>query len=82
MTIRDTSWMDEALCAQLGPGAADQFFFPTKGGETRTALAMCATCPVRKACADYAAAEFPAFDDTGVWGSTVKQRRHMRRAAA
>lgn len=81
MTIRNVDWMDHALCAQLGPGAADQYFFPTKGGETRTAIAMCATCPVRQECADYAAAEFTSADDSGVWGSTAGQRCETRRTA-
>ena len=37
------AWQERALCAQTDPEA----FFPEKGGSTREAKRVCATCEVR-----------------------------------
>ncbi len=54
-------------------------FFPEKGdekGRTKLAKAYCNRCPVRKACAWYAA----AGNEQGIWGATTdKQRRGIRK---
>ena len=39
------AWQERALCAQTDPEA----FFPEKGGSTREAKRVCATCEVREA---------------------------------
>lgn len=43
-------WMDSALCAQTDP----ELWFPDNGGNYRPAHRICARCPVRVECAEYA----------------------------
>ncbi len=67
-------WMDEALCAQVDT----DIFFPAKGGEVRTAKGICARCPVRAECLDFALEG--SLD--GIWGGTSPgERAAMRRKA-
>ena len=70
------SWWDDALCAQTDPDA----FTPDPGGNASAAKRICAECPVRTQCLQY------ALDNDvrgGIWGGhTDRQRRAMRRAAA
>ena len=76
--IRDISWMDSAVCAQIGPDP----FEPGKGETLRPARNVCRACPVRVDCLDYALAEFDSKYDVGVWGGkSAKQRREMRKRA-
>lgn len=73
MTRVREPWMDDALCAEVGV----DFFFPDEGSSTFDAKQICAGCPVREQCLAFGLAE-----DFGVWGgTTVKQRRSLRRAA-
>ncbi|MGW1895388.1 WhiB family transcriptional regulator [Streptomyces sp. NPDC002004] len=68
----DLAWQ-EALCAQVG---AD-FFFPEPGSSVRDAKRVCALCPIRTACLDYALAHDERF---GVWGGlSEKERLGLRR---
>ena len=55
------AWQERALCAQTDPEA----FFPEKGGSTREAKRVCATCEVREECLEYALANDERF---GIWG--------------
>lgn len=49
------------------------------GGDTFTARAICATCPIRLACIA-AALDRAEWEDHGIWGGTTpRQRRAMRR---
>lgn len=67
----DAAWMDDALCAQTDPEA----FFPDKGGSTRAAKAVCAACPVRQQCLDYALAH---RETSGIWGGlSALERRAL-----
>lgn len=70
-------WMAEAPCASVDP----ELFFPDKGA-TRTvaeARAICADCPVRAQCLEYALTSEEAL--YGVWaGTTERDRRPMRKA--
>ena len=71
----DTTWMGRAVCADH---PAD-VFFPDQGENdvAQQAKAICATCPVRVACLDYAVVTNQRF---GIWGGlTEKQRRPFRR---
>lgn len=71
------AWQDDALCAQVGT----EMFFPDKGGSTRDAKRICADCPVRRQCLEYAL----AMDENpvGIWGGTsTRDRRKMRADAA
>jgi WhiB family redox-sensing transcriptional regulator len=65
-------WIDEAACA----GADPELFFPKKNdGPAREAKAVCASCPVREACRDYAVRSPVML--AGVWGGTTEsERRH------
>ena len=70
-------WTADALCAEI-PG---DVFFPdeTGGAAVRAAKRICAGCPVRAECLNFAltADENPP----GVWGGTsVLERRRIRRA--
>jgi len=51
------AWQERALCAQTDPEA----FFPEKGGSTREAKRVCATCEVREECLQYALANDERF---------------------
>jgi WhiB family redox-sensing transcriptional regulator len=73
----DVRWRAEAACR----GVATDVFFPAGGSGNRTdwsaALAVCARCPVRQACLDYA---LRTNQPDGVWGmATPSQRRTLRR---
>lgn len=61
---------EHALCAQADP----ELFFPDKGGRAPEARRICAACPVRQECLDFAIAE----GVTGIWGGTgQKERRDL-----
>lgn len=65
-------WMDAGLCAQVDP----EIFFPEKGGSTREPKQVCAQCPVRVECLDYALTHDERF---GVWGGlSERERRPLR----
>ncbi len=68
-------WQERALCAQTDPEA----FFPEKGGSTREAKRVCATCEVREECLEYALANDERF---GIWGGlSERERRKLKRRA-
>lgn len=69
----DTKWMTWALCAETDGDA----FFPEKGGSPRQAKAICAGCPAKGECLEYAL----EYGEVGIWGGTTEtQRRRMKRA--
>lgn len=69
------SWQDRALCAQTDPEA----FFPEKGGSTREAKRVCASCDVRSECLEYALGNDERF---GIWGGlSERERRKLKRRA-
>lgn len=65
------AWQSQAACAETDP----EVFYPEKGGSHREAKAICAACPVRTQCLEYAlrmeAADYP----TGVWGGMSPDER-------
>jgi WhiB family redox-sensing transcriptional regulator len=72
-------WANDALCAQ-----ADPDWFPDRGNYALTALAkrICATCPVRAHCLDYALSGADTWrgSSNGIWaGTTPKERAALRR---
>jgi WhiB family redox-sensing transcriptional regulator len=68
----DESWRLEGLCAETDPEA----FFPEKGGSTRDAKRVCAGCPVRMECLEYALGNDERF---GIWGGlSERERRRVR----
>jgi len=61
-------------------GAEADAFFPMTRDATQQALVICASCPVRVECLDYA---LEARERFGVWGGkTEKQRRQTLRRIA
>jgi WhiB family redox-sensing transcriptional regulator len=70
------AWQSDALCAQTDPEA----FFPEKGGSTRDAKKICASCEVRAQCLEYALANDERF---GIWGGlSERERRKLRKRAS
>lgn len=66
-------WRLDAACA----GYDTSWFFPEDEDSAAEAKALCAGCPVRDACLDYAMAH---REDEGIWGGlTGSERRRMRR---
>jgi WhiB family transcriptional regulator, redox-sensing transcriptional regulator len=69
------AWQADALCAQTDPEA----FFPEKGGSTRDAKKICASCEVRAECLEYALKNDERF---GIWGGlSERERRKLRKRA-
>ena len=73
-------WADDALCAQADPDA----WFPDRGNYALAALAkrICAACPVRAQCLDYALSGADTWRGitSGIWaGTTPKERAVLRR---
>lgn len=78
VVIKTPQWMDDAICAQTAPDV----FFPDKDRgarwEAEEAKAICARCPVRAACLDFAEEH---GEEYGVWGGlSVNERRVRARA--
>ena len=68
-----TTWTVDAACRDADPA----IFFVDHGGSAAEARIICAGCPVRTQCLDYALA---ASERHGIWGGTTeKQRRTMSR---
>lgn len=74
--LPEDSWQREALCSQTDPEA----FFPERGSSARDAKSVCATCPVREECLEYALANDERF---GIWGGlSESERRRLRSRVA
>ncbi|MFF2633889.1 WhiB family transcriptional regulator [Microbacterium sp. NPDC058021] len=70
------AWQTDALCSQTDPEA----FFPEKGGSTRDAKRICASCDVRTECLEYALHNDERF---GIWGGlSERERRKLKRHAS
>jgi WhiB family redox-sensing transcriptional regulator len=79
----DTSWKARGKCRGIHP----DLFHPGRGEnkDNDAAKRICADCPVRAECLEYALS-FEDDADCGIWGGTsARQRRairHERRVAA
>jgi len=81
-------WMDAVVAEVLidWEGAACHGidvnnFFPGIGEnlKAKTAISICAQCPIRRRCLEYAL-QFPTRDLPGIWGGTTeKHRARLRR---
>lgn len=70
---KHAAWMADAACAGMDPDV----FHPDRGEDARPAKAICAACPVRQRCLDYA---LDARLKHGIWGGTSeRERRRIRR---
>jgi WhiB family redox-sensing transcriptional regulator len=66
-------WAAEALCAQVDP----EVFFPANDDPATEARRICARCPVRRPCLDYALA---AGEEYGIWGGlNPQERKNLKR---
>lgn len=65
-------WVSYAAC---GPADAS-LYFPRKGGSSAQAKRVCAGCPVRAECLDYALVTNQRY---GVWGGTSERERRALR---
>lgn len=69
----DVAWQASAACDGLDP----ELFFPERGESTAKAKAVCAACPVREQCLEYALTNGEKF---GIWGGlSERERRRLRR---
>ncbi len=66
--IAPEPWTQDALCLQTDP----EMFFPEKGGSTRAAKKICASCEVTEQCLDYALRNDEQF---GIWGGLATRER-------
>jgi WhiB family redox-sensing transcriptional regulator len=72
-TFGSEPWMADAACA----GLSSKIFFPSDGAGVAVAQRVCADCPVRDLCLEYALAN---HIESGVWGgASEEERRRMRR---
>lgn len=75
----DSEWRAHAACADVD----SRLFFPVgvtgpAAGQIAAAKAVCAGCPVRAACLEFAVVTNQEY---GVWGGTSEEeRRSLRRA--
>ena len=63
-----TEWMANGNCRDEPPS----MFFPSDGVGVDVARQLCATCPVREPCLEYALRN---RIDHGVWGGTSERER-------
>jgi len=70
----ELEWMAQGRCASLPPAT----FFPSDGSGVEVARRICADCPVREPCLEYALVQ---RIDHGVWGgcSERERRRILKR---
>jgi WhiB family transcriptional regulator, redox-sensing transcriptional regulator len=71
-------WQRRGACRR--PDVDPDAFFPEKGGSTRAAKAVCATCPVTAECLAYALANDERWGVYG--GKSERERRKLRPARA
>lgn len=61
-------WHADATCAGTDP----DLWFPTRGEETAEAKQICAGCPVREPCLEYALRK---NEQWGIWGGMSRRER-------
>lgn len=66
--VLDTDWMAQGNCAAKPPS----LFFPSDGVGVEVAKRVCADCPVKSLCLEYA---LDNRIDHGVWGGTSERER-------
>ena len=76
MPSRDVSWRAKSACRDLDTN----IFFPDAEDDAGPALSVCAVCPVRGECLDFA---LSTRQHDGVWGGTTEaERKRIRRRRA
>jgi WhiB family redox-sensing transcriptional regulator len=69
----DRSWVVQASCLGCDP----ELFYPGRGESCREAKAVCAGCPVRVECLEYA---LETGEKLGIWGGASERERRRLRA--
>ncbi len=73
MGTRNLDWKSDAACRTVDTS----IFFPESETAAAPALAVCARCPVRDQCLDFA---LETRQHDGIWGgATETERRRLRR---
>lgn len=71
--LTNQTWRQHAACRGVEP----DIFYPATDEEAEVAKAVCAVCPVRQPCLEYA---LTSRERDGVWGgATEKERRRILR---
>ncbi len=71
--LTNQTWRQHAACRGVDPDV----FYPASEEDAEPAKAICAQCPVRQPCLEYALTN---RERDGVWGgATEKERRRMLR---
>jgi len=69
----NSSWRQRGACRGLDP----EIFYPPTDDEADAAKAVCAECPVREPCLEFALSTREA---EGIWGgTTARERRRVLR---
>lgn len=72
INLYDQHWRDQAACG----GMSTEAFFPEQPGRPgdphRAAIEICATCPVRTECLEYALSNDERW---GIWGGKTPRQR-------
>lgn len=75
--LKDRPWLKHAACR----GLETALWHPERGDSpdgTEKAKAICATCPVKKECLDWAVTH---YERHGIWGGlNEKERRKLRQS--
>jgi WhiB family redox-sensing transcriptional regulator len=69
LDMTQTDWFDDAACQE----ADTDVFFPVSESQAGEAKSICAMCPVREECLEYALETRPS---DGVWGGLTATERH------
>jgi WhiB family transcriptional regulator, redox-sensing transcriptional regulator len=73
------SWRDDAACLEH---PAEWFTGPHQPGDTKRAIDVCDTCPVKQPCLE-TALQIEVTADLGIWGGTTQSaRQRIRRERA
>lgn len=71
--LTNQTWRQHSACKGVDP----DIFYPVSDEEAEVAKAVCAQCPVRQPCLEYA---LGTRERDGVWGgATEKERRRILR---
>lgn len=65
-------WREDGSCAQVDP----ELFYPEKNVSPKTAKKVCAACPVKDLCLEWALENDERY---GVWGGTTENERKQLR---
>lgn len=69
LNLAPTDWFDDAACRDV----PTDVFFPVSESQSDAAKAICAACPAREECLEYALEVRPG---DGVWGGLTATERH------